>query len=146
MVNNLSAMQQTQIQSLGWEDPLKNGMATHPVFLPREFHGQRSLVGYGIWNCKEQDTTDWLTLNEMINTKSNQSFLFNSQSAAFYNPFWRKIKIMSFRVKWVFNREISLALLEKGIYILQIRWFLQLVSHDRHVHSVNSYVNWVTKM
>ena len=29
-----------------------------PVFLPREFHGQRSLAGYSPWGCKELDTTD----------------------------------------------------------------------------------------
>ena len=38
-VKNLPAMQGTQVQSLGWEDPLENGMATPPVFLPGEFHG-----------------------------------------------------------------------------------------------------------
>ena len=26
-----------------------------PVFLPREFHGQRSLVGYSPWGHKESD-------------------------------------------------------------------------------------------
>ena len=31
MVNNLLAMQETCIQSLGWEDPLGKGMATHPL-------------------------------------------------------------------------------------------------------------------
>ena len=35
MVKNLPAMQETQVRSLGREDPLENGMAT-PVFLPRE--------------------------------------------------------------------------------------------------------------
>ena len=29
MVKNLPAMQETLVSSLGWEDPLKNGMATH---------------------------------------------------------------------------------------------------------------------
>ena len=29
MVKNLPAMQETCIQSLGWEDPLEKGMATH---------------------------------------------------------------------------------------------------------------------
>ena len=29
MVKNLSAMQETQVQSLGWEDPLEKGMVTH---------------------------------------------------------------------------------------------------------------------
>ena len=29
MVKNLLAIQETQVSSLGWEDPLKKGMATH---------------------------------------------------------------------------------------------------------------------
>ena len=29
MVNNLVAMQETQVQPLGWEDPLEKGIATH---------------------------------------------------------------------------------------------------------------------
>ena len=29
-----------------------------PVFLPGEFHGQRSLVGYSLWGCKELDITE----------------------------------------------------------------------------------------
>ena len=29
-----------------------------PVFLPGEFHGQRSLAGYSPWGCKESDTTE----------------------------------------------------------------------------------------
>ena len=29
-----------------------------PVFLPREFHGQRSLVGCHLWGRTESDTTD----------------------------------------------------------------------------------------
>ena len=36
--------QEMQVQSLGWEDPLEEGVAT-PVFLLGESHGQRSLVG-----------------------------------------------------------------------------------------------------
>ena len=31
-----------------------------PVFSPRESHGQRRLVGYSPWDCKELDTTEWL--------------------------------------------------------------------------------------
>ena len=32
-----------------------------PVFLPGEFHGQRSLVGYSLWGRKESDMTKRLT-------------------------------------------------------------------------------------
>ena len=40
-------------------------MATHPVFLPGEFHGQRSLVGHSRWGRKEMDTTKRLTHTHM---------------------------------------------------------------------------------
>ena len=33
-------------------------MATTPVFLPGESHGQRGLVGYSLWGCKELDTIE----------------------------------------------------------------------------------------
>ena len=33
MVKNLSAMQETWFRSLGWEDPLEKGMATHSSVL-----------------------------------------------------------------------------------------------------------------
>ena len=29
-----------------------------PIFLPRNFHGKRSLAGYNPWVCKESDMTD----------------------------------------------------------------------------------------
>ena len=32
-VKNLPAMQKTRVQSLGWEDPLEKGMATHSSIL-----------------------------------------------------------------------------------------------------------------
>ena len=38
-----------------------------PVFLPGEFHGQRSLAGYSPWSHKESDTTYQLNkCNELI--------------------------------------------------------------------------------
>ena len=33
MVKSLPAMQETQVQSLGWEDPLEKGMPTHSSIL-----------------------------------------------------------------------------------------------------------------
>ena len=38
-------------------------MATTPVFLLGKSHGQRSLVGYRPWGCKELYKTEWLTLS-----------------------------------------------------------------------------------
>ena len=46
-VKKLPVMQENRVRSLGSEDPLEKGMApTLVVFLPGEFHGQRSLAGY----------------------------------------------------------------------------------------------------
>ena len=50
-------------RSLGWEDPLEKGMATHSSILAWEIHGQTSLVGYSPLGCKESDTTKQLTLS-----------------------------------------------------------------------------------
>ena len=36
MAKNLSAKQETQVQSLGWEDPLEKEMATHSSILTWE--------------------------------------------------------------------------------------------------------------
>ena len=51
--------QETWVQSLDREDLLEEGVATTPVFLPGEFHGQRSLAG-GLQSMgsKESDTTE----------------------------------------------------------------------------------------
>ena len=44
MVKKLFATQETRVPSLGQEDPMKKEWLLTPVFLPREVHGQRSLV------------------------------------------------------------------------------------------------------
>ena len=53
-------MQEMRIRSLGREDSLEKGMPWQPtpVFLPGEFHGQRSLVGSSPWGHKESDMTE----------------------------------------------------------------------------------------
>ena len=58
-VKDLPAMQETWVQSLGQEDPLEKGMATHACgFLFGESHGQSSLAGYNSWDHKELDITE----------------------------------------------------------------------------------------
>ena len=54
LVKNPPATQETWARSLGWEDPLEKGMATHST---GEFHGL-----YSPWGCKEMDMTEKLTL------------------------------------------------------------------------------------
>ena len=53
--------QETQVQSLGWEDNLEQEMVLLPIFLLGKFHGQMSLVGYSLWGHKELDTIERLS-------------------------------------------------------------------------------------
>ena len=55
-------MQEMQVGSLGWEDPLEKEWQPTAVLLPGKLHGQRSLAGYSPWGHKKSDTTEWLTL------------------------------------------------------------------------------------
>ena len=52
---NPPAMQETQVQYMGWENPLERELQPTPVFLPGESHG---LAGY---SRKESDTPEQLT-------------------------------------------------------------------------------------
>ena len=47
-----------QVQSLGQEGPLEEGVAAHSSALAWISHGQRSLVGNSPWGRKESDTTE----------------------------------------------------------------------------------------
>ena len=60
-VKNLPALQELQemlVRSLGWEDPLEEGMATHSSILAWRIPWKRSLVGYSPLGCKDLDMTE----------------------------------------------------------------------------------------
>ena len=65
MVKHLLAMGETCIWSLGWDDPLEEGMATHSSVLAGESsknpHGQRSLADYSPRCHKQLDMTEKLS-------------------------------------------------------------------------------------
>ena len=42
--------------------------------MPGKFHGQRSLVGYGPWGCKEPDVTE--RMHTMQSSKANSKWLY----------------------------------------------------------------------
>ena len=58
-------MQEAQVPSLGWDDPLEEEMEwviLAPVFLPEECHGHRSPAGCGPWGRRESGMTELLNL------------------------------------------------------------------------------------
>ena len=61
-------MLETWVRSLGWEDPLEEGMATHSSISCLENpHGQRSLAGYSPKGHEELDMTERLSISITYN-------------------------------------------------------------------------------
>ena len=58
IVENLPAMQETWVQSLGQEDPQRRDWLPTPVFLPGESHRLRTLLGSSAYGQKVLDTTE----------------------------------------------------------------------------------------
>ena len=59
VVKNLPVMQETRVQPLGQEDPLKEGMVTHPSVLAWRIPWTEEPGGlYSQWGCKELDMTE----------------------------------------------------------------------------------------
>ena len=58
MVKNSPAMQETQIQSLGQEDPLEEGMATHCSSPAWRIPWTEEPGRYSPWGHKELDMTE----------------------------------------------------------------------------------------
>ena len=69
-VKNLPAVQETQVQSLGWEDPLEKRMATHPSIpvwgMPwiEELGGPQSM---GSQRVRHDWVTSTFTFNNFVN-------------------------------------------------------------------------------
>ena len=63
VVKNLPAMQETQVRSLGWEDPLEKGIAIHSSILAWRIPWTEDLVAYCPWGCKESGTTEKQTVS-----------------------------------------------------------------------------------
>ena len=48
--------------------PWRTAWQPTPMFLPGEFHGQRSLVGYSPWSHKESDMTEQLSTHMLLSS------------------------------------------------------------------------------
>ena len=57
-VENLPAMQETCVQSLGWEDPLEEGMATHSSILAWRIYMDRGAWQATVHGVADSDTAE----------------------------------------------------------------------------------------
>ena len=69
-------MQETQVRSLGQEDPLEKGMAIHSNILAWRIpwiEGPSGLQSMEPWGCRESDMTEQLTVSRAVFLRSLQS-------------------------------------------------------------------------
>ena len=62
MVKSPPAKWETHVRSLGQKYSWREEWQSTPVFLSREFHGERRLAGYSPWDLKTTDVTEQITL------------------------------------------------------------------------------------
>ena len=84
-----------------------------PVFLPGEFHGQRSLAVYSPWDCKELDTIEWLihvpratlTSDYLVTNSSVTMDSLRSNNLLEWLPELRKVLYL--RLEFYYSRRIT---------------------------------------
>ena len=65
VVKSLPAMQETWVQSMGWDDPLEKEMATHSRNLAWKIPQMEEPGRYSPWDHKESDTTEQLHFHHL---------------------------------------------------------------------------------
>ena len=96
LVKSLSAMWETWVWSLDWEDPLEEGMATTPIFWPGEFHGLQSMGSQRVGH-------DWVTFTF--------TFLSHCTSQLFIYRYVKYVKIWDliyFSKRYISNKNFIL--------------------------------------
>ena len=86
-------MQETWIWSSSQEDPQEKKRATHSSTFAWKIHGQKNWAGYSPWNCKELDTTVWLTFTFIcLSILTILIISIHEQKVSFFKVFnWRII-------------------------------------------------------
>ena len=78
------------------KSPWRKKWQITPVFLPRDSHGQRNLVGYSSWGLKESDITEQLSTHTNVlhlyalQIPSDNIIIFAFNSHTYFNESKRK--------------------------------------------------------
>ena len=80
-VKNLPAMRETQVQSLGWEDPLEKATATHSSIFAWRIPWTEDPGGLYSTGPKESDMIEWLTIIT--------SLILSLYLLLFFNVYWK---------------------------------------------------------
>ena len=96
-VKNLSAMRESWVWSLGWEDLLEKGMATHSSILAWRIPWIEELESYSPRGYKESGTTEPLTHSHLLNVNPNHNEISSHTSQNNYcqkkNKQWMLVRM-----------------------------------------------------
>ena len=73
-------MQETQVRSLGWDDTLEKGMAIHSSILAWRVSRMEESGSYSLWDRKELDTTERLTLLLLRKKKTTENYKIDERN------------------------------------------------------------------
>ena len=110
MVKNLPAMWETLVRSLDWEDALKKGMTPTPVFLPGEFHGQKSLAGYSPWAGKELEMTEQISLHFTLWRSQTSEFISECTNSGVFISYYSLFQVTENSLQWFKQHKIRMFL------------------------------------
>ena len=108
-VKNLPAMQENQVQSLGWEDPLEKGMATHSIILAWRIpwtEDPGGLQSMGLQRVRH----DW---GDLARTKKKKIYLTSwkknksQRKVRYRKQYEKRVKVISLCVDWILQKLIN---------------------------------------
>ena len=133
VVKNLSAMPEARVWSLGQEDPLEKKWQPTPVFLPGEFHAQRSLASYSPWeNMGGINPATWASV-------LCAGFFTRTKPAGFGSTPSASELFLYFSVFLFYNLKVTFFKLSK-----QFPWWA--FSHGRRISRPGFYVSFLHKL
>ena len=103
-------MQETQVWSLGQEDPLEKGRREWlptPVFLPGESHRQRRVVGYSPSGHKELDATNIFTFYKLEQNALREIIAFISNAVTAYYFSESSLLLIMPILDWFFTFQVQ---------------------------------------
>ena len=118
------------VRSLGWEDSLEEGMATHSSILLENPHRQRSLVNYSPWGHRESDTTEWLSIQFLLIISIHRLILLRVHKTD--SMYWRKSNWKSRTEDLIMLKQIEIAF--HLVWYLSRRWLWLLPSLTVHLY------------
>ena len=122
--------------------PYKRAWQSTPVFLPREFHGQRSLTGYNSWGCEESAMTEQLTLSLFFLCSRKRRRILNHQKLLSMKKVMTEICKTNLPCSLCFSHNCTLPHPHTSIFCLQLKTVFKVVGWG-HFKKLLSFLGYL---